>query len=451
LQIMETTLDIAAIFAQPLDSTNISQLKEAGFASTESLNKFLELVSQLESKTERGEVNASSSALTLGLSYLLLGDQARAAEWLERAPDSGLRRVSAGQVLLDQRRFQEAVTEFEKAASQGYDRLECNCLRAEAHALMGNIAEAEKILNAHTDRAGESSIWNYARGRVFQEMGEFEKAMDHYEKAVEIDSHFAKAMFHLAYVLDLHGSDARARDLYLRCSELPYVHVHALINLAIMHEDRGEFLKAERCLRRVLAVNPNHARAQLYLKDVAAAEDMFIDDHQVRITEKNSAVMDIPVSDFELSVRSRNCLKKMNINTLGDLLRISEAELLAYKNFGETSLREIKAMLAQKGLSLGQYATNPPPAAISPLPAVEPSVATGVSAEMLTRPVMAMELSVRSRKCLQRLGINTIGELLERSEQELLESRNFGQTSLKEVKGRLAEMGLGLRNGPPRA
>jgi len=38
----------------------------------------------------------------------------------------------------------------------------------------------------------------------------------------------------------------------------------------------------------------------------------------------------------------------MNINTLGDLLRISEAELLAYKNFGETSLNEIKVMLKQK-------------------------------------------------------------------------------------------------------
>jgi DNA-directed RNA polymerase subunit alpha len=174
---------------------------------------------------------------------------------------------------------------------------------------------------------------------------------------------------------------------------------------------------------------------------------MFIDDNQLRVTEKNSAVMDIPVSDFELSVRSRNCLKKMNINTLGDLLRISEAELLAYKNFGETSLREIKAMLAQKGLSLGQYASTPAVSAL-PMPVEQAAPASGANAEILSRPVMAMELSVRSRKCLQRLGINTIGELVERSEQELLESRNFGQTSLKEVKGRLLEMGLNLRGGP---
>src|SRR5438034_8316315 len=52
--------------------------------------------------------------------------------------------------------------------------------------------------------------------------------------------------------------------------------------------------------------------------------------------------LEIPVTDFELSVRSRNCLRKMNIRTLGDLTRTTEAALLASKNFGETSLSEIK-------------------------------------------------------------------------------------------------------------
>ena len=56
-----------------------------------------------------------------------------------------------------------------------------------------------------------------------------------------------------------------------------------------------------------------------------------------------------PITDFELSVRSRNCLKKMNIRSLGDLLKTTEQELLSYKNFGETSLNEIKALLDAKG------------------------------------------------------------------------------------------------------
>ena len=63
---------------------------------------------------------------------------------------------------------------------------------------------------------------------------------------------------------------------------------------------------------------------------------------QAKRMAKRSAVMDIPVTDFELSVRARNCLKKMNIRTLGDLVRTTEQQLLAYKNFGETSLKELQ-------------------------------------------------------------------------------------------------------------
>ena len=64
-------------------------------------------------------------------------------------------------------------------------------------------------------------------------------------------------------------------------------------------------------------------------------------------------LMEIPVTDFELSVRSRNCLRNMNIRTLGDLTRTTEAALLASKNFGETSLSEIKEMMTSKNLWLG--------------------------------------------------------------------------------------------------
>ena len=149
----------------------------------------------------------------------------------------------------------------------------------------------------------------------------------------------------------------------------------------------------------------------------------------------------MPISDFELSVRARNCLRQMNIKTLGDLLRISESELLSYKNFGETSLNEIKAMLAQKGLTLGQG---------TPQPVEQPTFARPVAVSPdtranLDRPVSELELSVRSRKALQRLGITTLGELSNRSEPELINIKNFGQTSLTEIKRQLAAHGLSLR------
>ncbi len=64
-------------------------------------------------------------------------------------------------------------------------------------------------------------------------------------------------------------------------------------------------------------------------------------------------VMDIPISDLELSVRARNCLDGADMKTLGDLVGLSENEVINLKNLGKTSLMEIKAKLAERGLSLG--------------------------------------------------------------------------------------------------
>jgi DNA-directed RNA polymerase subunit alpha len=56
-----------------------------------------------------------------------------------------------------------------------------------------------------------------------------------------------------------------------------------------------------------------------------------------------------------------------------------------------------------------------------------------------------LNLSVRSYNCLKREGINTVGDLLQKSESELMDIRNFGQKSIDEVKLKLEELGLGLR------
>ncbi len=89
------------------------------------------------------------------------------------------------------------------------------------------------------------------------------------------------------------------------------------------------------------------------MKDASASGNVYYDEDSARQTERMSQLLSISVNDFELSVRSRNCLQKMGIETLGDLVRTSEQQLLASKNFGETSLVEIREMLSSKGLSLG--------------------------------------------------------------------------------------------------
>lgn len=60
-----------------------------------------------------------------------------------------------------------------------------------------------------------------------------------------------------------------------------------------------------------------------------------------------------PVEDLELSVRSANCLKNAEINFIGELCQKTDQEMLKTKNFGRKSLNEIKALLSERGLTLG--------------------------------------------------------------------------------------------------
>jgi DNA-directed RNA polymerase subunit alpha len=284
----------------------------------------------------------------------------------------------------------------------------------------------------------------FKRGAEAEVQGLHDKAADFYERTLNENPDHEKACFRLAVLYDRRGEDAKAIELYERVTTSPPVHLNALVNLAILYEDNNHYDEAHRCLDAVLRTDPNHSRARLYMKDVDSARSMYYDDDDSR-GDRRSAVLEIPLSDFELSVRSRNCLKKMNLRSLGDLLRTTEQELLSYKNFGETSLNEIKALLAQKGLRLGQAAEDGKAGAASAL-LRRPSVNVGnVAPELLTKSVADMELSVRSRKALQRLNINTLGELASRTEDELLGCKNFGQTSLNEIKQQLTTFGMGLR------
>jgi DNA-directed RNA polymerase subunit alpha len=67
----------------------------------------------------------------------------------------------------------------------------------------------------------------------------------------------------------------------------------------------------------------------------------------------------------------------------------------------------------------------------------------------LALPVEDLDLTVRSYNCLKREGIHTVSELVSRSEQDLLDIRNFGSKSIEEVKEKLAEMGLSLKDSTP--
>ena len=102
---------------------------------------------------------------------------------------------------------------------------------------------------------------------------------------------------------------------------------------------------------------------------------LFINFEEPQSKEEEKSESELPfnknllkkVEELELSVRSANCLKNDNIVYIGDLVQISEAEMLRTPNFGRKSLNEIKEVLAQMGLSLGMEVQDWPPENIEEL------------------------------------------------------------------------------------
>jgi DNA-directed RNA polymerase subunit alpha len=121
-------------------------------------------------------------------------------------------------------------------------------------------------------------------------------------------------------------------------------------------------------------------------------------------------------------------------------VRHSESELLAYKNFGETSLQEIKEILVSKGLRLGMGREE----AVASIEAARRRTVTSDPNDVMNRPVSELELSIRCRRVVEAMGCLTAGDITQHSEDEFLGMPNFGSTSLQELKAKLSELGLKL-------
>jgi DNA-directed RNA polymerase subunit alpha len=80
---------------------------------------------------------------------------------------------------------------------------------------------------------------------------------------------------------------------------------------------------------------------------------------------------------------------------------------------------------------------------------IGPSPAEADTIAAFAMPIEDLDLTVRSYNCLKREGIHTVGELVSRSEADLLDIRNFGAKSIDEVKLKLAGLGLQLKDSPP--
>jgi DNA-directed RNA polymerase subunit alpha len=383
--------------------------------------------------------------LRLGVGEVLLGRYTSGLDHLAKAGDIGLAHFHRGIAMESLQRWTEAAEAFAASSKAGFEPKQSDLHRAGALRRGGHVDQAQKILAGLDKLAGSSAEYHYQRGSLLAADGELVEASAEFEKALNLDRDHTGALFELAYINDLYGNDETAVEFYKRCTQRPPVPLAALINLGVLYEDEMRFREAEACYRQVLAFDPAHPRARLFFKDCRASKDMYYDEEAERGFTVLRQLLEIPVTDFELSVRSRNCLRKMNIRTLGDLTRTTEAALLASKNFGETSLSEIKEMMTSKGLRLGMALEGGERAA-NDLRAEPIEELTQEEKALLAKPISDLNLSVRARKCMTKLGIQTVGELIVHTGDELMECKNFGVTSLNEVREKLAEFNLKLKN-----
>ncbi len=426
------------LFANELPSMDeIKRLSEFVHSGEANLLKFGE---QVESNMSR---TGQQACLAVGIGLYILGRNAEAVDKLQKASDCKEKFIYLAFAHRRIREFDEAIENLQKSLDYEADTLSITLEKTATYRYARNFDAAEKELKACQNFENVSAEYHYQLGRLQEIQGLYEQAMDNYKTAMELSPNHQRALFHLAFRCDLSGDEEAAIDYYRQIASSSPVYVSALMNLAVLYEDNGQYDKAAKCVDTVLETHPNHQRAILFKKDIESSKTMFYDEEKEKKKTRKSQILETPISDFELSVRSRNCLKKMKIHTLGDLLNITEVELLSYKNFGETSLREIKSILEPKGLTLGMAleAEQMPSVEIS-----DQAVAIDEDEGLRNKPVDDLQLSVRARKCLQKLNLRTIGELTHKTEAELLGVKNFGVTSLNEIKKALTNLGLSLRS-----
>jgi DNA-directed RNA polymerase subunit alpha len=442
VEAMQIDLKALLVEREDCDAGTVQKLREGLAQGGSQYRSLRDVTDALRKKLETASgAQAKRYHLKLGIALFFLGHTAEAAEHLRHA-EGTLASFYLGRALTSLGQYDDALKAFDKAEKLGYTSDLVQLQRAGIFRQKGDVPQARTVLHKLEGLASHSAEYHFQLASCFLAEGERQKAITHLERAVELDPGHTGALFQLGHAHDLAGNDDAAIECYESCLRYPPVHVGTLKNLGVLYEDHERYDKAAECYRRVLQTYPQDEQARLFLKDAQASLTMYYNPEEESAYSRFSQVLEIPVTDFELSVRSRNCLKKMNIRTLGDLTRVTEQQLLSSKNFGETSLTEIKEMMTAKGLRLGQSLEEGAQHDMrfrpqQPLSEQEQAV--------LNKPVSELNLSVRARKCMNRLGINSLGELVQRTADELLESKNFGMTSLNEVRERLQQYGLSLR------
>jgi DNA-directed RNA polymerase subunit alpha len=410
------------------------------FENAHALQSFRNRLAELSGSGEEGRRK--------GLGLWMAGDSAAAAAQLASFENDHVAAFTRAKSLMAIGKAQEAHAIFERLSKSFPDearprggmieaRLEADLAAGNEEAARANL---EKALKSAPAAFATSADGCYLQGRLHEMDHQYEAAVVAYDQSREADPTHRAALFRFAYVSERIGDTESALSGYQQLASMLPIDRNVLINMGMLLEDMGRDREACACYDVANRSFPTDARLRRYLEDARSGIDMYYDEDMERKEDRLNQILRIPITDFELSVRARNCLNKMNILTLGDLVRHSETELLAYKNFGETSLQEIKEILVSKGLRLGMGREE----AVASIEAARRRTVTSDPNEVMNRPVSELELSIRCRRVVEAMGCLTAGDITQHSEDEFLGMPNFGSTSLQELKAKLSDLGLKL-------
>jgi len=420
----------------------LQQERSAIFARRRTHDSFANTVERLAQDGEQGRRR--------GLGLWMLGDFEGAVSLLSNHPQDDVAAFTLGHSLASLGRFKEAADVFKalsvKHPEEPRPRQAWIDAGLEAELASGDEDSGRaQLISALEDAPTsfhDSAEAKYLAGRLCELSHDRQDAIDAYSAARELDPTHRRNLFRLAHLAERSGLDDLALECYETLTTMLPIDRNVMMNLGVLYEDLGRDTEAAACFETVTRCQPLDRRARLYLQDAVAGMNMFYDEDMEKKEDRLNQILRIPITDFELTVRARNCLNKMDIMTLGDLVKKSENELLSYKNFGETSLAEIKEILGSKGLRLGM-AREEAVASIARNQTFSPQELD--TSDPLNRSVNDLKLSIRARRAVENMGCMTLSEIVSHTEEELLAMPNFGVTSLIELRDKLGEYNLKLK------
>lgn len=145
------------------------------------------------------------------------------------------------------------------------------------------------------------------------------------------------------------------------------------------------------------------------------------------------------IRKFKFSTRVKNCLREEQIETVRELVLKTCDDLLAIRNFGETCLSEVQTALDLYGLRLGMT-----PEQVREIEYGKPQAVRASVARVLNESFSGLGLGSRAFTGARRAGAETLGQLAQLTEEELLSQYDFAGASLREIKRLLGHYGLRL-------